>query len=57
MIDNTRVHPTGMAKEQRNDLYHALVGLCQEYGFTTEHTYQLLHGVVESIRPDDGEDE
>ena len=30
-------------------LYNGIVDLCQERGFTTEHTYDLIHQVVESI--------
>ena len=33
-------------------LYQALVDLCQQFGFTTGHTYDLLHRVVDSIQRD-----
>jgi hypothetical protein len=36
----------------KNDLYAGLVRLCQEYGFTTDATYDLLHQAVESIVAD-----
>lgn len=32
-----------------DELYQALVALCQEYGFTTEATYESLHNAVDSI--------
>ncbi len=38
-----------MDEKQREELYNALVELCQQYGFTTEHTYELLHSAVDSI--------
>jgi len=37
------------AGTQPNDLYDALVELCQQYGMTTEHTYDLLRSAVDSI--------
>lgn len=36
----------------RDELYGGLVRLCQAYGFTTGHTYDLLHEAVESIITD-----
>ena len=33
----------------REGLYDALVGLCQQVGITTEATYESLHNAVESI--------
>lgn len=41
-----QVHLTG------SQLYAALVALCQEYGRTTEATYDLLRSAVESIDTD-----
>lgn len=37
------------------ELYDGLVTLCQQYGFTTEATYEHLHSAVDSIleEPDD----
>jgi hypothetical protein len=34
------------------DLYTRLLALCQAFGTTTEHTYELLDAVVESLIPD-----
>jgi hypothetical protein len=31
------------------ELYEALVRLCQEYGVTTDATYELLHSAIDSI--------
>jgi hypothetical protein len=39
-----------MNKEQ---LYEALVALCQQVGFTSEHTYTCLHNAVDSIRTEE----
>lgn len=36
----------------REQLYQALVDLCQQYGTTTEATYEALHSAVDSI-PDE----
>ena len=33
----------------REELYDALVGLCQQVGITTEATYESLHNAVDSI--------
>ena len=33
----------------REELYDALVGLCQQVGITTECTYESLHNAVDSI--------
>ena len=41
-----------MNDHQKSDLYQSLVDLCQQYGFTTESTYDHLHDAVESIRED-----
>ena len=45
-----------MDQKQKDELYTALVRLCQEYGFTTEGTYESLHNAVDSVR-DDPEEE
>ena len=37
-------------------LYDALVTLCQQYGMTTDATYDLLHSAVDSIITDDTEE-
>lgn len=39
-----------------DELYRALVALCQDFGRTTEATYDLLHEAIESIDTS-GEDE
>ena len=33
----------------RTQLYAALVDLCQEFGTTTGHTYDLLNAAIDSI--------
>ena len=33
----------------REELYDALVGLCQQVGITAEATYESLHDAVDSI--------
>jgi len=33
----------------REELYDALVSLCQQVGITTECTYESLHNAVDSI--------
>lgn len=33
----------------KDTLYAALVALCQDFGFTTEHTYECLQNAVDSI--------
>lgn len=38
--------------DRHDELYTALVRLCQEYGFTTSATYDLLHSAVDSIAVD-----
>jgi hypothetical protein len=38
-----------MTENEKEQLYSGLVNACQQYGFTTEHTYDLLHSVVDSI--------
>jgi hypothetical protein len=40
-----------------DDLYQAIIALCQQYGFTTEHSYDLAHSLVESIRVDETEED
>lgn len=35
-----------------DDLYAALVRLCQDFGHTTEATYDALHSAVHSIALD-----
>jgi hypothetical protein len=44
----------------RQQLYRAIVDLLQEHGFTTEHTYDLVHQAIDSVSVDveglDGED-
>jgi hypothetical protein len=37
----------------RDELYAALVRLCQDYGYTTDHTYDLLDLAINSIRKDE----
>ncbi len=39
----------------KQELYSALVNLCQQFGSTTEATYNLLHEAIESIYGDDDE--
>ena len=34
----------------REELYDALVGVCQQVGITTEATYESLHNAVDSSR-------
>jgi hypothetical protein len=34
----------------REELYDALVGMCQQVGITTEATYESLHNAVDSIQ-------
>jgi len=41
-----------MERDQKAELYDALVRMCQQYGFTTEHTYEALHNAVDSIVED-----
>lgn len=36
----------------KDDLYSALVRMCQQYGITNESTYDALHRAVESIDTD-----
>jgi hypothetical protein len=40
-----------------DDLYQALVRLCQGHGITTEATYEHLHAAVDSIVADGDENE
>jgi hypothetical protein len=42
---------------KREELYDAIVLLCQDYGFTTSHTYELISDVIDSIQLDDEGDE
>jgi regulator of replication initiation timing len=37
----------------KEELYDALVELCQQVGFTTESTYEHLHSAVDSILDDE----
>src|SRR4051794_32359731 len=39
-----------------DDLYQAIIALCQQYGFTTDHSYNLAHSLVQSIRVDEVEE-
>ena len=39
----------------KDELYDALVRLCQDYGITTEYTYERLHDAVNSIIVEDDE--
>ena len=47
-----------MTDSDKTELYSALVAVCQQYGFTTEATYEALNSAVNSIVADDpnGED-
>lgn len=36
----------------RDQLYQALVDLCQTVGFTTDATYEALHNAVDSLLDD-----
>ena len=38
-----------LPENQAQELYDELVTLCQQYGFTNEHTYECLHNAVYSI--------
>jgi hypothetical protein len=49
------MEPLSVPKQE--SLYDAIVGLCQDAGFCTEHTYDSIHQVVESIGTGDGEDD
>ena len=40
----------------REELYDALVGLCQQVGITTECTYECLHNAVDSILDEPNEE-
>jgi len=42
-----------MTTVERQELYAALVRMCQTYGFTTEATYNHLHDAVASITDGD----
>lgn len=44
-----------MSDDERAELYEVLVSACQQHGFTTEHTYDLLNSAIDSIS-EDGED-
>lgn len=35
--------------DERNDLLDQLFELCQNFGFCTDHTYELLESAVDSI--------
>lgn len=34
------------------ELFDALVRLCQDFGITNDETYDLLHSAIETITPD-----
>lgn len=36
----------------REDFRQALVRLCQDYGFVTDHTYDLIESLIDSINTD-----
>jgi hypothetical protein len=40
----------------REELYDALVGMCQQVGITTECTYESLHNAVDSIQDESNEE-
>jgi hypothetical protein len=40
----------------REELYDAVVGLCQQVGITTECTYESLHNAVDSILDEPNEE-
>ena len=42
-----------MTPQQKAELYDGLVTACQQYGITTEATYDLLHSAIDSIIEDD----
>jgi hypothetical protein len=46
-----------MNNNSREDLYDGLLILCQDYGFTTEHTHDLLNAVIDSILDSEPEEE
>lgn len=41
-----------MDTESRNDLYQTIVSACQVHGFTTEHSYELIENLIDSIVDD-----
>ncbi len=46
-------NPERFGADQHDELYTALVRLCQEYGTTTSATYELLHSAVDTITAND----
>jgi hypothetical protein len=44
-----------MDERQHDELYHALVAMCQQYGTTTADTYKLLHEAIAAMRNDEEE--
>ena len=44
------------SRMNREELYDALVGLCQQVGITTECTYKSLHNAVDSILDEPNEE-
>jgi hypothetical protein len=40
----------------RDELYTALVDLCQQYGITNDETYDRLHNAIDTIHVDDPDD-
>ena len=44
------------SRMNREGLYDALVGLCQQVGITTECTYESLHDAVDSILDEPNEE-
>ena len=44
------------SRVNREELYDALVGLCQQVGITTECTYESLHNAVDSILDEPNEE-
>jgi hypothetical protein len=44
------------SRMNREELYDALVGLCQQVGITTECTYESLHNAVDSILDEPNEE-
>src|ERR1035441_5457352 len=44
------------SRMNREELYDALVGLCQQVGITTEATHESLHNAVDSILDEPNEE-
>jgi len=38
-----------MNDSDRDELHDAIIRLCQTYGFTTDHTHELVEEVIGSI--------